>query len=162
MIRTHSFTHAHPSHERHILFARTRAPPCHALACTASGQRPMTPSYDMATREAKARALDGGSPAARLPSRPTSHSGDLGALQPSPALFTDLQDSEYKTLQQKLLQQQQQQQQQHASFAPVTPAKQQSHPFGRTDAGAYSATESPPGNLSTGSSGVCGIFVICV
>uniref|UniRef100_A0A7S3QQ39 C2 domain-containing protein n=1 Tax=Dunaliella tertiolecta TaxID=3047 RepID=A0A7S3QQ39_DUNTE len=116
-----------------------------------SGQRSMTPSFGIAAREAKARALEDGSYEAQSAMRPESASSVPGALlQPSQALFTDLQGHEHKLLQQKLLQQQQQQQQ--VSFAPVTPAKQQSNPFGRPDLGAYSATESPPGNLSTGSS----------
>lgn len=90
----------------------TPAPPPRARA--ANGQRPMTPSYAMATREAKQRALDGPEPPAptRAGSRPASNSG---ALQPSKAVFSDLQ-AELK---------------QQAAFAPTTPPKVNAYPFTR-------------------------------
>jgi len=61
----------------------------------------MTPSYAMATREAKARAMDDGPLDALSSSRP--HSGNGASLQqPSQALFSDLEGQEHKLLQQQL------------------------------------------------------------
>lgn len=114
----------------------------------------MTPSYAIAARDAKQKALDGASTEAQVET-----------MQPSKAIFADLpqqgtQPQEDPQAQDEAQPQQPMQAHAQATIAPITPAKQVSSPFGRapgspetdTQAADQATAQQPgaPGETSTG------------